>query len=164
MNITNHGDHSVAFQVTNDLGEVTSELDTPGDITAEITRAMKRRQRSGVVYGHGQRWSWHASDQESTVSIQFTRGGEVESEIEVPESGWAAFCRLAQRRDVEPKEWLATLMAIGISDNIDPVVMCQWMFRGIQGPTSEIQRFEAAQREFRSAEVSAPAFTTHRVE
>jgi len=48
------------------------------------------------------------------VTMEFTRDNEVEFTLTVSGHAWRSFCRLSQRREVEPTVWLSQLLGYGM--------------------------------------------------
>ena len=106
----------------------------------------------------GSRYDWRF-DSPQYVTLELTRDGEIEDQIPLPATGWAAFVLCAVRRGVDPKEWLTTLLAQGLAHDIEIRAMVEWLFPTKEeepAPASspEIQRFESIQREFHGAEAA----------
>ena len=146
------------FTAINTEGERFTQLDCPGAVATEIRKAITRHRLSGSVYSGGSRYDWRF-DSPQYVTLELTRDGEIEDQIPLPATGWAAFVLCAVRRGVDPKEWLTTLLAQGLAIDIEIRAMVEWLFPTKEeepAPASspEIQRFESIQREFHGAEAA----------
>ena len=116
------------YSITNDAGEITSEIDTPSRV---VERIRETQQSSGVVYGGGQRYAWSRNrPEDAVVVLEFTRNDCVVEQIEIPAKGWKDFQALAIRRDEDPKEWLTCLLGQAMVDGIELRTMCHFIFSG----------------------------------
>lgn len=149
---------SSVLEISNEAGEHYDAGSCPNEVKWKINEAMKNRRFQGILFSGGMKWEWAAvSPSEETICLEFTRNDRTEFALTISLHAWRSFSRLAQRRGVEPKEWLTDLLGYGQSRNLEIAEMVRWIFGG-RSPCAEIQAFEAAQARFHGAEVHAPNF------
>jgi hypothetical protein len=118
----------------------------PAAITVEAHNAYHRGQRSGLVYGNGQRWEWHDDTPgDDDVIIELTRGGEIEDQITIPATGWAAWQVVAAKSGRDPAEWLTGVLGAAMADGLDIRQTLRWLF---PRKSEEVQHFETASTRF----------------
>lgn len=123
----------------------------PAPITEEANHAYQRGQRSGVIYGNGDRWEWHDESlgEQPDVRLEFERGGRVVETYSIPWQSWEAFKIVSSRQGKTGKEYLALLLATGMAEGDTVGEMIHWLFSVPEpAPSQEITRFEQAQEEF----------------
>lgn len=136
---------SLHYEISDGEDRQFTETNCPHGFRGTIEKAIARGQSSGNIAGAGRIWRWQSLPSES-VLIELTRDGSIEQTYEVPETAWRAFELCAQRRNVEARSWLAVILADGLSRDISIAEMLRWVFPTKGSP--EVERFEAAQRQF----------------
>jgi hypothetical protein len=63
-----------------------------------------------------------------TTTLQIVRQDGREEAFEIPTTAWRRFCTVADARGEDPRLWLARLLQIGESDEIDLRDMIAWVF------------------------------------